>query len=209
MKTFIISVVCGGLVFIVSLVFMLQSSPPRHEADKPKGTTLPVVGLVQKSKSSAKFPDDLTAVLQGQGVAQAPKYKPADKNRLALLDSSGQLHEWHEKVPDDWRADTVEDTELVVEVGEEQSVALETRKYYEIRTKKPAPPITRYQFSRTIVVREAQSGFRRAYKRFVNQPPPFQDRVDYRVTALGRPVDFAEVFEWVTGLTRTGFQRPE
>ncbi len=208
MKPFLIFIGCAGLAFAISLVSMLQLSQSKNDDSEPKPDVATPVGEEKKPKQPppAKFPDDLAPVLRGQGVSQAKEYKAAATNCLVFLNKDGRLNEWQEKIDDEWRADTVEKTELVVVLGDPYKTAIAKQTYVD-RFGKPAPPITRYQFGLEVSVHAARSGSLLASKRFVTQPPEFRKNVDYRVTALGQPVSCADVFEWVASLAQAGFSR--
>ncbi len=48
-----------------------------------------------------------------EGAAQWPRQ--ADQiPRIAILDQEGKLHPWHASLPDDWRAESVAETDLVL-----------------------------------------------------------------------------------------------
>lgn len=97
--------------------------------------------------------------MEGHGVPEAGKYDPASPgpHRLVILDVSGVLHEWNRFVPSDWLPSTIGENELVVLLGQEREIALDTMSYV-LPSGSEAPPITRYRFEMDVEVREARTG---------------------------------------------------
>lgn len=197
MKTIAIFVGCAGLVFMASalqLGLFDTAAPPTTDSE-PQAA----VEEAKTAPPSAKFPEDLWPVLRAQPVPQAKEYQAAEKNRLVFLRSKGGLHDWHEKVDDDWRADTVEKTELAVVLGPQYKMAIEYITFAN------GPPVTRYKHELDVYVVAARSGAIVGRKRFVSVARPIQNRESWELTALGEPVGYAEVFHWVRAMARAGF----
>ncbi len=100
--------------------------------------------------------DALKPVLQGHGVSEAGAYDPNSPipPHIVIMNPNGEGHEYNDYLcfPSEWQPTSLADTELVVVLGPEHEVRLDTQSYI------GEPPITRYRFERTIEIRDAQSG---------------------------------------------------
>ena len=114
----------------------------------------------------------MSPVVRGDGVPEAGAYNP-DKpgpHRLVLLYTSGDPHPWNEMVPIERIPRSVSETELVVLLGQEREVELDTHSYV------GGPPITRYAFEIDVEIREAQTG-RILWTGILRGPvPPFPEQ---------------------------------
>src|ERR1043166_8599460 len=111
MKAVAICAVLGGGVFVAGL---LQLGLFRNQGS-PGATT--DAAKTEKKTPRAKFPDTLVPAAQAHAVEQAADYKPGPQpHKMVWMTPTGQLHEWHDEIPDAWIADKVEETELVVVV---------------------------------------------------------------------------------------------
>lgn len=75
--------------------------------------------------------EKVKSVCEGIGVADAVPYN-SEETRLhpvIILSSSGDLHNWQFSLPKEWHPSSVNDVELVLCVGEEESYTIETCNY--------------------------------------------------------------------------------
>jgi hypothetical protein len=148
-----------------------------------------------------KFPDDLAPAARAKPVAAAAQYKPgSDAHPIAFLRLNGTLHPWQETVREDWQAETVSTTELVVVVGTPKKIFVSYHTY-----PNGAPPITRYLFELEISVIEARTGKILANRLFRNTPRPLMPVEAWETTAIGRAVSLNQVFSWVSRMSKSGF----
>src|SRR5712664_3560 len=89
----------------------------------------------------ALYPDALAEAYRGKGAPQAAEFqKSRGPHRLAFLDTQGRVHEWQEKLPDDWQGDSVEGTELVIVCSKNSKLMIQHITY------PGAPAISRYRY---------------------------------------------------------------
>ena len=195
MKAFSLFLGIGAFAF-VAMAFQLglfEGSRFADEDPKPQDD--------KAAKAAAPFPDSLVPVCHGRGVPQAAAYDPDTHkpHKLVFLKANGELHEtWQEYLKPEWLAETVEETELVVAVGEEYKTLLSVHYYNR------APTVKRYKYELEVQVLEARTGKVLGRNRFVSIPRAI-DRVEaWELTALGQPVSFTTVYNWVAGLTLAG-----
>lgn len=143
--------------------------------------------------------DTLKPVLQGHGVPEAGAYDPNSPIPLhiVIVDPTGQGHEYNDHLcfPPKWQPASLADTELVVVLGPEQEVELDTHAYL------GGPPITRYRVERTIEIRDARSGsLLWAHTLRGSEPAPFPDMAPVDQTRIaGGHVGFLPVLLHLTG----------
>ncbi|MBI3410380.1 MAG: hypothetical protein HY040_18740 [Planctomycetes bacterium] len=155
----------------------------------------------EQGKQRASFPEDLAPAARAHPVAAAADLKPdAETHRLVFLKSTGKLHDWQEYVPHEWAAERVEDTELAVVLGPQRRTFLDVFKY-----PNGAPPISRYKFEVEVSVVEAKTGKVIANRLFINMPRAIKQLEAWELTALGQPVSFQTVYQWVCYLCNTNF----
>jgi len=109
MKAFGICMLVGGAVFFAGLLQMgvLKTDGTRgfSSAAPPKDE--------KKAPSKPKFPGDLSPAAQAHGVPTAAAFKPgALPHKLVFMTPKGELHPWHDGIPTEWQAETVEETEM-------------------------------------------------------------------------------------------------
>jgi hypothetical protein len=111
MKTLAAFVVCLGITFLITLGPLRGLFVPTQAAtDAPSGVA-----------EWKPFPETLAPACAGAGVEEAAKYLRGNgPHRIAVLSESGKQHEWHDRLPEDWRATETEQTVLVLVVGEER-----------------------------------------------------------------------------------------
>src|SRR5262249_36290583 len=105
---------------------------PAEEKSEPKKE--------EKKRQRARFPQDLAPAARAEPVPQAAAYDPSAKlNRMVILKTTGALfQDWQEKLREEWQAESVEDTALVIVVGPQKKIFLERIPY-----PGGAPPIDR------------------------------------------------------------------
>jgi hypothetical protein len=155
-------------------------------------------------KVVAKFPDDLAPAAQAKPVPAAAEYKPGnDVHRMIFLRVNGTVHPWQEALREDWQAETVAETELVVVVGSSRKQFISHHTY-----PNGAPPITRYMFEVEISVIEAKTGHILTNRLFRNDPRPINRVESWETTQIGRPVAVQQVAGWVQRTSKAGFPDP-
>jgi hypothetical protein len=203
MKLYILFMGCASVVFIGGLLWQTGAFgvlPSDLEGDEPAATT-----PVKKAKASAaskrlRFPEDLAPAAQARPVKETATFKPGpDPHKLAFLRPDGHIHDWHTCIPEDWRAESVHETELVVVVGTEKKIFVDENKFVN------GPPIRRYIFEVTISVVEPKTGKIVGYKIFRHTPRPIGNLEAYATTMIGRSVPWSFVYQWVASMTRIGF----
>lgn len=160
-------------------------------------------GEEKKVSELAPFPEALTPACHGKAVPQAADYDSGSRkpHPMVFLKHNGELHEtWQEFLKPEWLAESVEKTELVVVLGPERKTALSVQYY-----PNGAPPVTRYKYELEVYVMAAKTGKLLGRNRFVSIPRGVQKLEAWELTALGQPVSFTTVYNWVAGLALAGF----
>lgn len=201
MKSAAIAAGCGtfAFVFVWAQMGMFSSPEPKEEAEV---VAAPVV-VVEKKKPAAPFPEALSPACKGQAVAEAAALDIKEKKtsyRLAFVKVAGGLHSWHSHLKEDWKAENVEQTELVVVLGPQRKTLLSVQTYAN-----GAPPVSRYKLELEASIVAARSGKVLAYKHFVSMPRPVAQLEAWELTAIEEPVRFGTVFSWVASKTLAGF----
>jgi hypothetical protein len=201
MKLYVLCAVISVVMFGVGLAWQSGSLPGDADTDDE-----PAAAPSEKKKAAAApakrlhFPHDLTPAAQARAVSGAAAFKPGPHaHKIAFLCPDGRLHEWHDSIPEEWRAYRVEETELVVVVGKQKKIFVDRVDFTN------GPPMERYIFEVTISVVEPKTGKIVGYKIFRHVPRAVQRRESYAVTMLGRPVPWSMVYQWVASMTRIGF----
>lgn len=200
MKTVAICVGAGGLAFLLAgfqLGLFDSTSPAVENATVETKKQPPKV----ESKPRPRFPQDLAPAARAEPVAAAAEFKPkASTHRTVILKTAGGLHPWQDSLPDEWQAERVEDTELVLLLSVQKKAFIDITHY-----KNGEPPISRYQHTLEASVIEAKTGTVLAYQKFVNAPRPIKMWESWELTAIGHPVQFRTVFQWFVARSRAGF----
>jgi hypothetical protein len=150
---------------------------------------------------TAKFPEDLAPAASAKPVPAAAEYKPGpDVHPLVFVRVGGTIHPWQENLREDWQAESVSTTQLVVVVGTPKKLAVDTYHY-----PGGAPPITRYIFEVEISVIEAKTGKILANRLFRNVPRSIAKTEAWETTAIGRIVSMQQIFNWVSRTSKAGF----
>src|SRR4051794_29802038 len=105
----------SGVAFLAFVIMAVQMglSHRQSKADASPNTQEPAA-----AKDVPHFPDDLAPAAQAKAVPAAAEYKASsDPHPLVFLRLNGDVHAWQEHVRDDWQADTVGSTQLVVVLG--------------------------------------------------------------------------------------------
>ncbi|MHA2297576.1 MAG: hypothetical protein ACXADA_16215 [Candidatus Hodarchaeales archaeon] len=133
---------------------------------------------------------ELSGVPMGQGVEQTSFYDFYEQgpHSVVLLDSSGNKHNWTDNIPLEWRSQGLEDVELVITAGEEKEMELEVC-YYD------GPSITRIQFYREFVLREAKTAeIVDTFRIYGTEPRECRTEEDYSITRLeGSHIEFEQL----------------
>ena len=172
----------------------------------PQAAVMDVISPVEKKAAKpevkAQFPKDLAPAARAEAVPAAAAYNSAAKiYRLAILKTNGTLYEdWQDKLKEEWQADSVENTSLVLVLGPQKKIFVEVVPY-----PNGAPPISRYKFELEASVIEAKTGKVLASRLFVNMPRKIHRVETWDTTALGSPVEFRTVFNWIAAEARAGF----
>jgi hypothetical protein len=173
-------------------------------ADTAQADLAPMAPEIKPTKkpAQARFPQDLAPAARAEPVPQAAPYDRSGKlHRIAILKTNGALYQdWQDKLSEEWQAETVEDTSLVIVVSPQRRIFLE-----KIHYPNGAPPIDRYKFEMEATVIEAKTGKALATRLFVNVARNVQPVETWNTTALGSPVEFRTVVSWVTSGARAGF----
>lgn len=198
MKSFIMCALIGGLVFSISLGLQLGS------VEKPDAESSEAQTKADKAAPPRRlrFPEDLAVTTQARPrpVPQAAAFKASSgPHKLAVLRPGGEVHEWQEYFPEDWRAARVDETELVVVVGSQKKLFVDETAFQN------GPPIKRYMYDLVVSVVEPKTGRVIGYRTFRNVPRSIRPREAYETTTLGRPVSWSTVFRWVSNHARIGF----
>jgi hypothetical protein len=109
-----------------------------------------------------------------------------------VLNRSGRLHEWNDRMLTDWQADSVEATELALVVGPQKRTLLQIQYY-----PSGAPPVRRYRYDVDVWLVEAKTGKELASKRFTTEARPIRPLEVWDLTELGEPVEPAVVMDWM------------
>src|SRR4051812_12818207 len=157
--------ICGGAFLLMGAQMGLFGARPKADDADPEEVS---VHKPVEAPKRLMFPMDLAPAAQANAVPQAAAYKPANlAHKLAVLTPTGMLHKWQENLHEEWAADTVESTELVVVVGTQRKIFVDRMNY-----PNGAPPIDRYTYECEVSVVEAKTGNVLANKLFRNLPRP-------------------------------------
>lgn len=227
MKSFLMCALIGGLVFSVSLGLQLSQAPEEEPAATEGESTepAPAKGAPPAAKSAPpavksappaaksaqtkaalgkrlRFPDDLASatISRPRPILQTAAFSPGPGvHKIAVLKPGGQMHEWQDYIPEEWRASRVEDTELVVVVGGQKKTFVDEIHF------QAGPPIKRYMFDLVVSVVEPKTAQVIGYRTFRNVPRNIRNMEAWETTALGRPVGWNTVYRWVSTNARIGF----
>ncbi len=199
MKLFALLAGCGALAFLAMgyQAGLFENSPSAktfgEDAKEEKEKDVPHVC----------FPDALVEAGRGKPVPQAAEYKKGPgPHPLVFFNPQGELHSWHEITREEWQADSVAKTELVVVVEKQKKFLVDRIDYPHLPG---APPIYRYKFEVDVHVVAAKTGEVLCRKRFINMPRPIKKVEEWRLTALGEPVALKTVFAWIMAQSEVGF----
>jgi hypothetical protein len=197
MKVIAIGMGLSSVAFLAMGLQMGLLTPGRLRGDD--AGTLVEPDPAQKSK--ARFPEDLAPSARAEPVPAAAEYKfGPTPHPIVFLKLNGELHSWQEGMREEWQAESVPTTELVVVVGTPKRIFVNRIDYAG-----GAPPITRYIFELEISVIEAKTGKILANRLFRNLPRNIMPVEEWRTTSIGRAVSVQQVFSWVSQTSRTGF----
>lgn len=143
------------------------------------------------------FSSAFSQVSEGLGISQAAVYQ-GNEHPVVLLDSIGNEHDWSHELPMEWLPTAVRETQLVVCVGEEREIKIETCHY-------DGPDITRYRYSLDVELIEAKTGNIVGLTTLEGSwPRACQQTESYYLTRLeGSHVSFDQLREWLQGYVVT------
>jgi len=201
MKTFGMCACIGGLAFVLAgyqaglfrnLPAVGSGAAASPSEDKKE----------QQKQKKTHFPKDLAPAARAEPVPLAAAFDmSAKKHRMVILKTTGALFEdWQDRLKEDWRAESVEDTALVLVVSPQKKIFVDTILY-----PNNAPPISRYKFLLEASVVEAKTGKVLANRQFINMPRNIQRIETWDTTALGSPVEFRTVFNWAASNALSSF----
>lgn len=186
MKTAAVCVACAVGAFVVMHLHLSGQLGGGDEAAEPKAEK-------QAPLPPTRFPHDLAPATRGEPVPRAAAFsRKYDTHPTAVLTLSGRLHDWHVRLPPDWQADAVENTELVLLVAPAKKTWLQTVTY-----SNGAPPVRRYQYDVDVWLVEARTGREIKRHRFTTVARPIQRVEQWELTELGDAVECATVFDWL------------
>lgn len=176
-------------VLITSLALSACDAPP-----SPAPTVAP-----SPTPDPLAFLSALSPVTSGQGAESAAVYNPEapGPHHVVVLAQSGTAYEdWNGLLPAGWSPSTVGDTELVVLIGPQREIALETQPYSALGY---TSNVTAYQFQFDMELREARTGKTMATSTFTGSDPrPFPETVLSTVTRLdGTRLSPAALENWL------------
>ncbi len=169
------------------------------EAVAPKAAeAVPVAAPAADLDKDRPLPmERLAAVTRGKGVRQAAAYHKTDRIHPAwCLAADGSVHAFNEEMPAEWRAGSVEETELVIVIGPEGRTFLSHTRFVD-DAGRPAPGITRVRTHLMVGIVEAKTGKRVAQQHFFQDPRLLNAHEPGGFTELAEPVPFATVARWL------------
>jgi hypothetical protein len=193
MKKVLIGIGCAVAAYAV-MQFVLQHSSWQADGGMPEGDGPKLTqAAAAPQEPPAPFPEALAPLADGQPVPEAEFFQPSAKNpRIAVLEQwSGKLHRWHNDLPEDFRTEAVEETELVLIVFKQVRTHIDTAHY------RSGPPVRRYAYDLRVQLLEAKSGEVLAEKCFFTDPPPPRRIEEFKLTELGDPVAWQPVQQWL------------
>lgn len=196
MKTTILFLTAGTMAFLLAAwqAGILTVTAVKSDAE--------IAAEAEKKVEPPKprFPADLAPAARGLAAPQAAAFNAkASTHKITILDTTGALHAWQEYLAEEWQAERVEETELVLVVGPQRKTFVDTVHFAQ------GPPVSRYKHEVEASVVEAKTGKVLANRVFVNMPRAIKNVEAWELTALGRPVPFTTVFQWTVSRIRAGF----
>ncbi len=199
MRTIGLFVGIGGLAFVLAgyqAGLFREAAAPGALAEEKKEDK-----QEEKKLPKARFPQDLAPAARAEAVPRAAAFDTSAKiQHIAILRTDGKLYQdWQEKLKEEWQAESVEETALVIVVGRQNKKFVEIIHY-----PGGAPPISRYKYEVEASIIEAKTGKVLANRIFVNMPRQIVRIETWDTTALGSPVEFRTVFQWAVAEMRFG-----
>lgn len=112
-----------------------------------------LLALFTSPKPDQEILDAVSEVCEGRGVEEAAAYNPGPgPHAIVLLDALGSRHTWTNLLPYEWWPKSINTTELVACLGEEQRELVDICEYSGGQT------IRRYQYAIPIRLMAARSG---------------------------------------------------
>lgn len=134
----------GGIVLLAVCVVPLVGCSKGGGGESPVGSAAPVDirGPILRA---------LQPVYAGQGVPAAAAYGTQIPRPTVLLGPGGVKDYWSDALPGDWWPDSLSEAEVVVCVGPQNEVAVQSCRY------NIGPNIVRHRFNKAVVLREART----------------------------------------------------
>jgi len=197
-----VAFISGGIgLFAFVLMAMQTGVLDFSSATDDDEEAAPVEPKAPPAPVALKFPEALAPAIRGNAVPQAASYVPeARPHRMVFLKPTGLIHDWQEHLHDDWAADSVENTELVIVVSPQQKTFLSVQRY-----PNGAPPVERFQYDLEVAVIVPKEGRVLIKQRFQSIPRPIKNKEAWELTAIGQPVAFRTVYSWLSSRAQTGF----
>jgi hypothetical protein len=197
MKVLMICVVVGAGVFLAGFLQMGML--------KSGGKAFSLFGIQTENKEAepGKFPDDLATAVRSKAVEKAAAFKPGPAiHKMAIMTPEGQLHRWHESVPEDWRGKTVEETELVVVVDKPWEIRL-SRMARKVAGSDTPVLIDRVRHDVKVSVIEAKTGKVLDNRIFRNEARDYRLSEAAATRVIGSPVQPGTVIQWISDKSKT------
>jgi hypothetical protein len=214
LKPIIACVSISGLAFLfIGLQTGLFGNRPPDD-DEEEGQVVSVesrpAGSSKKKKDEppprAKFPDDLQPAARAMPVEKAAAYASGERvHKMVFMRANGALHPWHQthsEYHEDWCAENVEETELIVVIGVPHKTFVDRTAFFQ------GPPVERFRWELEMSVVAAHTGRVLANRLFLNVPREIRKVEDFGLTSIGQPVHYRNVFNWVSNNSKVGFVSP-
>lgn len=135
--------------------------------------TFGTILLVACDSQSGLAHEEFAQVCQGHGIAEAAAYDGGPgPHPMVLISSSGEQHPWRDSLPDTWMATEVNETELVVCIGEEIQGGPCHSCLCSLPFGLPFPDIARYAYQLPVWIVAAQTGRLVTMGSLRSTPPP-------------------------------------
>lgn len=145
-------------------------------------------------RPSQEILETMSAVCGGKSVEEAGAFNPGPgPHAIVLLDASGNEHPWNELLPYEWWPQSVNETELVACLQEEQLEFVDTCEY------SGGHIVKRYQYTTPIRLMAARTGENIASGVVTGEPPRACKLLEMEITTEihGDHVKDEDVEQWL------------
>ncbi len=154
----------------------------------------PVKVEVEEGQTSADLAEKLAPVIKGNAVLEAGLWDPlVYPPKCTIVTKSGKLHKWHEKQKKGWKATNIEETQLLIVVGDEN------RELVKDLPTQGLPKIKRYRYDREVWLMDPYSGKSLAHTSLMSYPRPIREMEPKNLKVIGDPISFDRVEQWLRG----------